>query len=146
MISTKKSKTICSLHIANILEQVDNAIHLGIWHDANISVDQRISERCQQARHKLFTMTSIGVHPQGRNPLVAASLHKTSVVPIALYGSDLWNNMTTADGTVLDHTQHFIQQMTQCIHILTRLDTSESMLGCIDFVRKLEYESYYFLQ
>ena len=89
----------------HFLIQVKTMLHLGIIHESSLTISRRIDNRIQKARNALFT--GQGLHPEGINPLVSASLYAKIVRPTLLYGAELWNNMSVKDGQSLAIFQHF---------------------------------------
>ena len=51
-------------------------------------------------------MSAQCVHARGINPLVSVNLYSKFIVPKALYGSELWNNLTKADISAISCFQH----------------------------------------
>ena len=91
-----------------------------------------------------FAMLALGLSPFGMNPIVSAQLYKKIVIPVALYGCELWNNMTTLEINTVDRLQHYIAKKIQYFGTRTRSDISESMLGlnrlsCLIEMRKLAF-------
>ena len=128
---TKRNKEIPVgiLYGDQYIESAKNTIHLGIRQDANLSITNRITERCQKAKNSFFAMIGLGVHPTGLSPLTSTSLYQKIIMPCALYGSELWNNMTQSDINTINRLQHFIVKTIQGFPIRTRSDICESMLG-----------------
>ena len=91
----------------HFLIQVKTMLHLGIIHESSLTISRRIDNRIQKARNALFAMAGQGLHPEGINPLVSASLYAKIVRPTLLYGAELWNNMSVKDGQSLAIFQHF---------------------------------------
>ena len=111
------------------IEQSDNATHLGILHSSNLKMRSRIQERLLKARHAFYSIVSQGVHPYELNSLVSVSLYSKIVVPTALYGAELWNNLTANDVTSINRFQHFVVKNLQGFPSHTRSDMAGSMLG-----------------
>jgi len=76
----------------------------------------------------LFFMATQGVYAQGINPL-SADLYSKVVVPIALYGSELWSNMSATELNTISRFQHYAVKLIQELPTSTRSDMAESMLG-----------------
>jgi len=74
-------------------------------------------------------MSAQGVHDQGINPLVSVNLYSKVIVSIALYGSELWNNLTKADISAISCFQHKAVNQLQWLPVPTRSDMAESMVG-----------------
>ena len=90
-------------------------------------------------------MIGLGVHPLGLNPITSASLYKKIIVPTALYGSELWNNMSQNDTNSINRLQHFIVKLIQGFNIRTRSDMCESMLGLCRLSAEVEIRKLLFV-
>ena len=109
--------------------QTDSFVHLGILYSFNLKNKDRISQRLQKSKNAKFSMSAQGVHAQGVNPLVSANLYYKVIVPIALYGSELWSDLTNADVTAFSRFQHKAVKQLQGLPISTRSDMAELMVG-----------------
>ena len=127
------------------IEQTDNATHLGILQSSNLKMRSRIQERLLKARHAFYSIVSQGVHPYGLNPLVSVSLYSKIVVPTALYGAELWNNLTANDVTSINRFQHFVVKNIQGFPSRTRSDMAESMLGLHKLISEVNKRKLMFL-
>ena len=56
-------------------------------------------------------------------------MYKKIIIPIALYGCELWTNMTGLELNTVNRLQHYIVKKIQGFTQRTRTDISESMLG-----------------
>ena len=111
------------------IQQSDAAVHLGIRQDSNLSLSNRISERCQKAKNAFYAMVDLGLRPEVFNPLTSVRLYITVIIPSLLYGCELWNNMSRTDPVKLSQLQHFITKKIQGFHVRARSDMVESALG-----------------
>ena len=105
----------------------------------------RISQRLQKAKNALFALAAQGVHAQGVNPLVSVGLYSKIVVPIALYGSELWSNITASDLSVISRFQHYAAKRIQGLPTCTRSDMAESMVGLNRLQSQIESRKLMFL-
>ena len=120
---------VAIMYGSSILKQKDNVNHLGVRQDHNMKCSYRIQERCQKAKNALFAMASQGIHAYGLNPLLSCDLYIKISMPIMLYGSELWNNVTSKDKRMINGLQHFVVKKIQGLNVRTRSDKCESMLG-----------------
>ena len=142
----KRSDTSVGVLLGNdFLQQSDYAIHLGIRQDSNLKLANRITERCQKAKNSFFAMAGLGLRPLGLNPLTSVSLYRKIVIPTALYGCELWNNMNKSDLDTVNRLQHFVVKKILGLPIRTRSDICESMLGLIRLSAEIEKRKLMFL-
>lgn len=111
------------------IKQTDHVTHLGIRHDFNLKHTLRINERLQKARNGFFAIALQGVNPDGVNPLVSIDLYKKVIKPIALYGSELWFNLSPSCLRSINRFQHFVVKKVQGLPSSTRSDMCEAMIG-----------------
>jgi hypothetical protein len=154
-INTTKSNTIVFtkrreappigiLYGDKFIAQSDHVIHLGISHDFNVKLKKRIEDRLQKARNSFFAMSAKGVNSEGVNPMVSVSLYCKITKPIALYGSELWCNLSESCIDTINRFQHFTVKQIQGFRRSTRSDMCESMVGlhklhCDVIIRKLMF-------
>lgn len=129
----------------SFIEQATSATHLGIRQDEDLKLHNRINERMQKAKNAFFAMSVQGVHPNGINPLTAINLYKRIVVPTALYGCELWNNMLNSQTQTVNKLQHFIVKRIQGFTTRTRSDICESMVGLYKLSADIEIRKLMFL-
>ena len=129
----------------SVIPQDSSAEHLGIHQQSNLSLGNRIEKRLQKGKNAFFSMVLQGVHPAGINPVISADLYRKIIVPTALYGCELWNNMTQKDITNIDKFQHFIAKKIQGYGIRTRSDIAESMLGLYRLCSEIDKRKLLFL-
>ena len=89
------------------IKQTDSFVHLGSFYSYNLKNSDKIHQRLQKAKHALFSLSEQGVHAQGVNPLVSADLNSKIIMPIALYGSELWSNLTQTNISAISRFQHY---------------------------------------
>ena len=90
-------------------------------------------------------MAGLGLRPLGLNPLTSVNLYKKIVVPIVLYGCEIWNNLNKNDIDIINRLQHFIVKKILGLPIRTRSDICESMLGLTRLSAEVEKRKLMFL-
>ena len=109
--------------------QTDSFVHLGIVYSYNLKDKDRVSQRLQKAKNALFAMSAQGVHAQGVNPKVSVDIYSKVIIPIALYGSELWSNLTQLDISAISRFQHYAIKRIQGLPTPTRSDMAEAMVA-----------------
>jgi len=95
----------------------------------NLKDKDRVPQRLQKAKNALFSMSAQGVHAQGVNPKVSVNIYSKVIIPIALYGSELWSELTQFDISAISRFQHYAIKRIQCLPTPTLSDMAASMVG-----------------
>ena len=116
---------------------------LGVWWTQNLSSDVSISENINKARRAFFALGSIGAYQGSLNPLTASSLFSTYVLPILLFGCEVWY-VTTSLNDLLNQFQAEIGKRILRLprshsNIATRLALHWPSLKVLILCRKLSF-------
>ena len=103
--------------------------HLGIIINQNCKLSDRINEACNKGRRSYFALSDLGT--QFLNPMTLSHLYKTIVLPSALYGCELWSNISSTDKARLNTFQHFICKNSLGLPKLCRSDMCESLFDVL---------------
>ena len=93
----------------NSVEEGDSFLHLGVVNDKNISLDQSVQEYCLKLRQTYFSLNDFGISRECMHPLSLKRIYKTVVLSKALYGSELWNCLSST------HLQNLVRAHKQYI-------------------------------
>ena len=83
--------------------------------------------------------------PGSEPPLVSVDMYSKVVIPIALYGSELWSNLTQTNISAMSRLQHYAAKRIQGLPTSTRSDMAESMVGLNRLPAIIEYRKLMFL-
>jgi len=126
------------------IKQVDKYIHLGITCDQYLSTGLLVQEACRKLRGTFLAICNSGVHPRNINPLTSKTIYKSVVIPKALYGCELWSNLTVKDIEKLERSHRFclkyMQQLSQ--HTNNRYTLSVINIDSLEtyiYYRKLQF-------
>ena len=103
--------------------------HIGIELSGNFSSTKRTFEACKKSKSVMTCLVNIGARPNALNPIYGASLWCTVGIPTALYGCELWNNLTTNEITSLERSQRFNAKHIQGLDRNTRSEAATGSLG-----------------
>lgn len=103
--------------------------HVGIELSGNFSSSKRTYECCRKAKSAILSLAGLGLRPNALNPICALSLWHSIGIPTALYGCELWNNLTTSELEMLERTQCYIAKFIQGLHPNTRSEAAIGNLG-----------------
>ena len=102
--------------------------HLGVICNKYMDIQTNISECCSKLRKTFFSLIDCGIAKDGIHPLSTKKLYLSVVLPRALYGTELLNDMTVSDIRSLERAH------IQCLKYMMFLpkDTrSDIVLGSI---------------
>ena len=105
---------------------------------------ERTKRACANARRTISSLKDIGLKAGKLNPAVCANVWRRVIIPSALYGSELWSNMTQIEIRELEVLQRYFARIVQNFYrrssTLVTIQTLGlwSMEGTID-KRKLTY-------
>ncbi len=83
-----------------------------------------------------MSLSNCGIGNSDLHPLTLLKLYRTIVLPKALYGCELWNNLTSSQITTLERAHRFSIKFIQSLPKQTRTDIAQSIIG----INSLEYE------
>ena len=114
---------------ASHIEEVDSYKHVGVILSAVSNNKELVANACQKARGSFLSIVGMGGRASGLNPLTSVKLYKQIVLPTALYGSELWTDLSSAQQLQLDKMQRFCLKVCQGLPRRTRTDMAHSLLG-----------------
>lgn len=103
--------------------------HVGIELSGNFSSTERTIEACKKAKSVMACLINIGARPNALNPICGASLWRTVGIPSALYGCELWTNMSINEINSLERCQRFNAKRIQGLDQKTRSEAATGSLG-----------------
>ena len=75
------------------IEEGTSYRHLGIQFDKYLSLYENVKSASDKLKSTLLSLANCGIHEGGFNPLSSKHIYKIIVLPKALYGCELWNNL-----------------------------------------------------
>jgi len=88
----------------------------------------------------------MGEDCKSTNPLTHTSLYKKVIIPLALYGCEIWTNITTKNNNHLEIFQHKCLKQIQNLRKTTRSDMVEPVTGTLRISTTIEKRKLYFLE
>ena len=116
----------------------ESAAHVGIRLHHTLKCKYAIEDRLQKARASLFSILTLENSYGDINPLTLGSIVRKTSLPTALYGAELWNNVTPADITLLERFIRLCAKSVQHLPARTRTDTALSMIGWLPMLADVE--------
>ena len=119
-----------------------SAKHVGIILDTGFNSKERTLSACRTIRSVCMTTIKLGLHPSLLNPIVCSKIILQLCYSKALYGCELWNNLTKNEILSLERTHRYICKYIQGLPKLKRTDKCTSLIGwtsieCLIDIKKL---------
>ena len=128
------------------LHEVQSATHVGIELHQSLKSSCAVNARVQKGRASLFSVLSIDKDTGNISPPILASIVEKVCFPTALYGAELWHNMTRTDIEILEKFTRLAAKSIQKFPIRTRTDIALGMLGWLPMRARIEQRKLMFLQ
>jgi hypothetical protein len=119
-----------------IIPETTEYTHLGIILNKYMTISSCITNANSKLRSTFFSIINNGIYENGIHPVTSLKFYRSVVLPKALYGCELWHDISKAQLVKLERSHKFCIKHIQCIDRTTRSDIALSLLGC----RSLEYE------
>ena len=141
----RRSNRIWKMGEANI-EEGKSYKHLGIPCDKFLSLDENVTSATTKLKSTLLGLSNCGIHEDGLNPLTAKHLCKTIILPKALYGCELWNNLFPKHLIILELAHRFCVKYMQSLPKRTSTDFVMSLLDFHNIEIEIDYRKLIFFR
>ena len=136
--SPKRPPTGMSVKFGPVLNhQKESITHVGIELHQSLKRSHAIDARIQKGRASLFSVDTGFVSPS-----ILTSLVEIVCFPVALYGAELWHNMSTSDEYKLEKFIRLAAKLIQRFPTRTRTDIALGMLGWLPMMSLIEQKSF----
>ena len=71
--------------------------HVGILLYSNLRTVERTLTACRKLRGTFVSIVGVGLHPHSMNPITGRKIYERIVLPSALYGCELWSDLTRTE-------------------------------------------------
>ncbi len=123
----------------------DEIKHVGFILDAKWNSWERTLHSCSTLRALTMAMVKSGVHSQGLNPITCSKVLRSMFLPRALFGCELWCDMSCTELLALERAQRFAVKMVQGLPRFTRTDICNALLGWLPLEAYVDMRKLYFL-
>ena len=107
-----------------------SSVHLGLIINKHRKSTNVAITAAQKLKASLMSIVGPGLQPHYFNPVCAFRLYKLVCISRALYGSELWTNLTDSDLLILERAHRFCLKRMQGFNRTTRTPIALSMIGC----------------
>ena len=135
---------IFNLGNENIAE-VATYVHLGIKTDSYLSNKIIVEDSCHKLRGTYLSIVNSGISPSCLNPITSKIFYTSIVIPKALYGSELWSDLTRSDINLLDRAHKFCLKNMQSFHPNTSTDFTLLSIGANSIETMIDHKKLQFL-
>ena len=141
----KSTKTVAKFGTESILS-CDSVTHVGLQLNYKLNCSETIETRLRKGRSSLFSIISMEESLGDINPIVLASIVNKVCIPVTLYGSELWNNLSNTDIVKLERFIRLAAKRVQHMPTYTRTDIALSLLGWYPIETQIDKRKLNFLQ
>ena len=118
-----------------IIEEVKNHFHCGIKLTTDKTTVNITKDLCRKGRGIMLSLQHCGI---GKLlPLTLVKLYKAIVLPSALFGCELWTNVSDTEYKMLEKMQRFCAKYIQNLGRSTRSDMCVPMLGLMSLFKHI---------
>ena len=104
-------------------------LHLGVIQSPNGRYPVSVDAVKQCIRGTFLSLSNKVSGRDGASPLTLLKLYRTSVLPRALFGCEMWNIILQTDMQQLEIAHHFCRNVAQGLPALTRSDMTMGLHG-----------------
>ncbi|MEW8150680.1 MAG: reverse transcriptase family protein [Candidatus Thiodiazotropha endolucinida] len=128
------------------IEEDDCYKHLGIHCNKYLSLDENVKSAIIKLKSTLLSLGNCGVHEEGLNPITSKHIYKTIVLPKALYGCEIWDNLSTKHLNMLEMAHRFCVKYLQSLPKRTNTDLALSLINLQNIEHEIDYRKLMFLR
>ena len=129
----------------NAVDETTKYVHLGLLINKYLMTKNRSIQTAQKLKSSLMSLLGPGIQPQGFNPVTSHKLYKLICIPRALYGSELWCDLTASEYLMLERAHRYSLKRLQGFHRLTRTAVTLAMIGSPSFQTYIDRQCMRFL-
>ena len=123
----------------------DTYTHLGVPFNKDLDLTLAIEECKHKLRKTFFGIMKCGIYENGIHPISAKHLYVSVVLPTALYGCELWSNLSKEHLAMLEASHRFCIKYIQNLPEYTRTDVALSLIGMLPIEAEIDKRKLIFL-
>ena len=130
IVFNTRKRLKCQVELyGKVIPEVDSTRHVGITLNAKFDNRERTRNASSKMKSTAMMLMGAGLHSKGLNPNTSANLIKSVCLPKALFGCELWTDITRGELTTLERAQRFCLKLCQGLPKTTRTDICTSLIG-----------------
>ena len=147
VVFTRSTPTRINVNFDNTtIQSSDTSTHVGIVLHESLKPSAAIESRVTKARASFFSTMALEDNPGDVNPTILSSIARKVTFPTALYGAELWYEMTMSNVLKLEKLVRLFAKHLQHLPFFTRTDMALSMLGWHSMQTEVDKRKLIFLQ
>ena len=123
----------------------DSYTHLGVLFIKNGELSQVVKECSSKIRKTFLGIVNYGIYENGIHPISAKHLYETIVLPKALYGCELWSDLSKDEILSLEIAHRFCLKLIQGLPKSSRSDIVLTTLGMLPIEAEIDKRKLVFL-
>ena len=128
------------------IDEDDCYKHLRIHCNKYLSLDENMKSATIKLKSTLLSLGNCGVHEEGLNPITSKHIYKTIVLPKALYGCEIWDNLSIKHLDMLEMAHRFCVKYLQSLPKRTNTDLALSLINLQNIEHEIDYRKLMFLR
>ena len=120
------------------IAEVTSTTHLGFTINKYMKATNIVISAAQKLKGSMMSILGPGIQPNSFNPICCLKLYKLICLPRALYGSELWFNLSASDILIIERAHRFCLKRMQGFHRSTRTAIAQSMIGAYSMSAMIE--------
>ena len=112
-----------------IVPENDQYKHLGIICGKNLGLDEVIVDACKKLKGTYLNIANSGLHDNGLNPITSLHIYNSVVLPKALYGCELWCNLSPKHILPLERAHRFCLKFMQNLPRNTKSEVALNLIA-----------------
>lgn len=116
----------------------DSYTHLGVLFHKDIDLSQVVKECSSKLRKTFLSILNCGIYENGIHPLSAKHLYEAIVLPKALYGCEMWSELTSDEIQTLEIAHRFCLKVIQSLPKSSRTDIVLSSIGILPIEAEID--------
>ena len=118
--------------------------HLGITIESDMALNTVTKEASTKLKATFLSLVNCGLHEDGFTPLTAKHIYKSIVLPKALYGCEVWSQLSPTQLSTLERAHRFCVKFMQSLPSNTDTDVTLPLLGLNSIELEIDYRKMVF--
>jgi len=127
-----------------IIEEKESYTHLGLHLDKWLDCGPCCEGTVTKLRQTFFGLIGSGLHRNGLNPITSTKIYRSAVIPRALYGCELMNDISSSQMRTIERCHNMCIRIIQGLPRYSSASLALSMIGCENVESIIDYRKLIF--